>query len=181
MSPQREPDDLLIRFAQDIGTIREGVRNLDEGQRKVDKKITGLQRTVAELVTRADCKARHADVTERIDTALFAAAQPAPPQEQGKAGILELAGKKAGAIAAILSLLAMIVVGVVVIARFVGSLERAIDADRKAQETANKELVQALRGSSKPVAPALPAVAPEPDAGPTTRRRRGRRGKKESR
>lgn len=168
--PPRERDQTssLIRFAEDIGEIRAGVKTLDEGQRRVDKKITGLQRNVADLVTRADCSAHRDEVTERIDTALFAreargeipSAAPAPT-------LLELAGRKAGAIAAILSLVAMLAVGLVVVSRVVASLERAIDRDRKAQAATTRRLIDEVRKARHPAA-APPAW--HPDGGIPARR-----------
>lgn len=178
----REPTPSALRVAQDLGSIKEGVRNLTEGQKRVDKKITGLQRNVADLVTRADCKQHRNDVTEKIDMAVAASAQqhrdghPAGPRP----AFLERAGKQAGAIAAILSLVTMIIVGVVVVARFVASLERAIDADRQAQNTATKVVLQELRKRPEP-AIVYQSLAPlPPDAG-APRKRKRRRGRPRNR
>lgn len=166
----REPSHPLLRFAQDIGEIKAGVRSLDDGQRRADKKITDLNRSVAHLVTREDCQAHRDDVTEKIDTALFATVEPATAPRNRRT-LLDLAGQKAGAIAAILTLLSMLIVGVIVVSRFVGSLERAIDQDRKQQQMATEQVLSELRKTAAPVV-VQPAAPVKPDAGRPRRRRR---------
>lgn len=170
----RESTSSLIRFASDIGEIRQGVKGLEEGQRRVDKKITGLQRNVADLVTKADCSAHRDEVTERIDTALFAREERGEIPAASPPAMLEAAGRKAGEITAILTLVAMLVGGVVVIARFVSSLEMAIDKDRRVQENTNRQILDELkRARYRPA-----AIAPQPDAGISAAGRQPRRSRK---
>lgn len=175
--PFSEPESShpMIRFAQDLGSIKAGVKALDEGQRRVDKKITGLYRTVGELVTKSDCRQLRDSVAKKI--AITASSANGTPERHG---LLESAGKKAGAIAAILSLLAMVAVGMVVVSRFISSLERALDATREAQQRSSSLLLHELRQQAKVSAVASEPIYLPPDAGPppsngrkARRRRRG--------
>ena len=157
----------LFRLAQDVGSIKQGVKQLEDGQREVDRKITGLQRSVAGLVTREDCKASRQDLTARI-----AVERPRRPPSSERPAWLETAGKKAGAASAILGLLAMLVVGLVLVSRFVSSVERAIEADRKEQLRQTTQVLDEIRSSQRPPIIIQQPAQPPPDAGPARKRRR---------
>lgn len=159
-----------LRLAQDLGAIKQGVKTLDEGQREVDRKITGLQRTVATLVTKEDCRTHRVDLMDRVKRASGAIRTMAPG---ARPGLLESAGRKAGAIAAILALLSMLLGGLVVLSRFVGQVERTLETSRKEQAAQTTEVLRELR-APKPPTVIYQSVPVYPDAGSRHRRRRRR-------
>lgn len=161
-----------LRLAQDIGAIKQGVKTLDEGQREVDRKITGIQRTIATLVTKEDCRTFRGDLTDRIKRPPSGSSKPLPAD--ARPTLLEMAGRKAGAIAAILALLSMMLGGLVVLSRFVSSLERTMEVSRAQQAKRTDELLHQLRQPRQPIV-IQQQVPARPDAGAPRRRRRTRR------
>jgi hypothetical protein len=167
-----EDPGTTIRLAQDIGAIKQGVKTLGEGQKEVDRKITGLQRAIGDLVTRDDCRSHRADLADRVRRPVPSGSRSAIRERLGP---LELLGRKAGAVTAIFGLLAMMVVGTIVVARFVSSLERALERDRVEQKRQTGQVLNEIRSREpQPIIIQNRPVVP-PDAGTGRRRTRRKR------
>lgn len=152
----------MLKFAEDLGHIKRGVHNLEDGQQELDEKVSGLYRTVGNLVTKEDCQAHRAE-TEVI---VPEAAATAPPP------LLDRMAKGAKSVTAILVLAGLLGGLLLAGSRFVSSVERALARDRAAQESARESLIQELKRAQEPVIVHQPVYI-YPDAG--TRRRRRRR------
>jgi hypothetical protein len=138
----------MLQFAQDIGTIKKGVANLEKGQGEVNQKVSGLHATVANLVTREECVGRHEDL------------------EEVPGGLLERLGKKAGSLMTIIALVAALGGGLLMFARFLSKVETSLDVSAEQQRKAFLKLSE----PPKPVIVHQPVYI-YPDAGPPDRRR----------
>lgn len=171
-----DPSYPMLQVFKDIGSIKKGIENLEGGQGELDQKVSGLHRTVADLVTKEDCK-DHRDVfCKKVDAKLEVVAVAVAEEPTGaKNGLLERMGKKAGALMAILALLGVVGGGLLVLSRFIGSVERTLAADRKEQKQVTAKMLKQLAKPQEPVV-VREKVYVYPDAGPRRRpRRRPRR------
>lgn len=158
----------MLKFAEDLGHIKRGVHNLEDGQREVDEKVSGLYKTVANLVTKDDCKL-HRDTTTEI---VIPESTFPPPSSPLQLPLLERMGKTAKALTAIIALVGLIGAILLAASRFIASVETALEKDRQAQQVQQKALIQEFQKAREPVIVHKPVYV-YPDAG--TRRRRRRR------
>jgi hypothetical protein len=160
--------------ARILGRIEAGVENLKEGQNETNEKVSGLHRTVADLVTKDDCKDHRVVLCKKFDAKLEAqAVEDTTEAFVAQPGPLERLGKKAGAIAAILGLVGMLLAGLIWFSRLIGSVERTLAADRQAQKVATKKMLEELRRPKPSVVVHQPVLV-YPDAGIRDRWRRAR-------
>ncbi len=162
-------DKTMLQFAEDIGSIKKGVDNLEIGQAaqaeaavEMDEKISGLHKNVAELVTADECAARH-ESHEELHAEEMTGLMNQP-------GILERFGKRAKYLLAIGALVTMFGGALVVLYRLAGRVEAKLAEPAKPAQ---------LIYVPQPTPVALPPDASiKPDAKPTPKRRRGaRRGR----
>jgi hypothetical protein len=153
------PDKTLLQFAEDIGSIKKGVDNLEQGQNDLaecqndlDKKISGLHRNVADLVTKPECEEHRAALQAEATGILN---QP---------GILESIGRRAKYLLAIGALVVMCGSALLVLYRLAGRVEARLAEPAKQSPVVYIPTPVILR----------PDAAVKPDAKP--KRRRGRRG-----
>lgn len=157
-----EPSHPMITFAADIGAIKKGVENLEKGQEEVDQKVSGLHQTVADLVTKEDCAGHREALT-------------VAEESEAAGSLIDRVGKKAGAILAILALLGTLGGVLLVLSRFIGSVERTLEKDRAEQKQVTQKMLKRLDKPQRPVIVHQPVYI-YPDAGPRRRpRRRPRR------
>jgi len=154
----------LLQVCEDLGAIKAGVSNLQSGQREVREHLKTL-------VTREECKDQRRAITRTIadrHSDEVTGVRAAPTN-----GLLERLGKKAGAIATILALLAMLGGAFLVLSRFIGQVETALLDNSVRQERSERRMIKEIRSAPSPTPVMVPQpIVVHPDAG---RRRRLRR------
>jgi hypothetical protein len=161
----------MLQLYKDIGSIKTGIKGLEGGQGELDQKVSGLHRTIADLVTKDDCRDHRDTICSKIE-----AVTDEPEEVTGvteSPGTLERVGRKAGAILAVLALLGTLGGGILVLSNFIGSMKRTLDRDRMVQQQVTQKVLQRLDEPPKPVVVHQPVYVYPLDAG--VRRRRPRR------
>jgi hypothetical protein len=162
----------MLKVYSDIGkitvgiqTLTKGQEELGQGQKEVEQKISGLHRTVADLVTTDDCEARHAELAAAIG-------EEDPTASYQPSGILHKAAENAGNITKILTLISAVAIGLWAAHKFVVRVEAAVERNTGQQTQVTKKLMHRLDTPQPPQVVYVPVPVP-PDAG--VRRRRPRR------
>lgn len=173
------PSHPLLKVYHDIGKITAGIANLEKGQEKlgvgqegVEKKISGLHQTVADLVTKNNCDSFRAEFKGRVEG--VAACAGAAKAAAKKTGLFSRAAANAGDISKIMTLVAALVIGMWAAHKFAIRVESALDrADAKQVQT-TKQLMHSLDKPRKPHIVYVP-ITVHPDAGARQRVRLRRR------
>lgn len=172
-SSRGDPSHPMIKFAGDIGAIKEGVKGLKDGQDKLTSTVSDLH---TQMVTKDDCSDHREVLCKKLDAkadANAARAANAARVEADKAqNWLVRWGKKAGAITAIIGLILLCGGTLLALSRFIASVESTLAQDRKVQASQTRQVMRELKRPRDPVIVTQPILV-YPDAG--VRRYRPRR------
>lgn len=155
------PSHPMLKVYSDIGTITQGIKNLEKGQDKlgqgqeeVEKKISGLYRNVGNLVTKDECSTRHP---------LGKHLTPESPMV-GTPSLLQRAADNAGNITKILTLVASLVIGLWAVHKFSTRLEATLARAEVQTEKTTQKLIKSIENQPEPRVVYVPVPA-SPDAG----------------
>lgn len=171
----RMPSHPMLTVFANIGEIKKGIDNLEEGQAETNKRISGLHAKIETLVTVEDCEASRlacqaqqaARAAAPAPVAVSASGSPGAPSR----GLLERLGDNAKALTAILGLLALLGGALLVLSRFINRVEDSLGATTRTQQAQTQQVLEAIRAPQViPLSFPQPVILPAADAGPLPRR-----------
>lgn len=161
--PPNDPSYPMLKIVEDLGAIKEGVSTLKP---KVDE-------IHSSMVTKEDCKDHRDALCKKVDAKLKVVS-PQEIDEPEKAGLLERVGKKAGAIAAILTLVGLVGTALLVLSRMVARVDHVLAAQQVEDKQSRARFLKEIRRAPEPVIVHQPILV-YPDAGLRRARRPHRR------